>query len=208
MIQNHPRHGAVLVVCAPSGAGKTTLIGKLRAEFPNIGYSVSCTTRAPRLGEEDGRDYHFINTDDFLRRRAALEFAETARVHANWYGTPLAPVEDMRKAGQDVLFDIDVQGAAQLRLTLPRARFLFIFPPSMGELNRRLRSRQTDNEAAIERRLANAVREMEQAHWFDSWLINEDLDATYDAFRSWYITATLNPSLRPRLAMDMMGAQE
>lgn len=203
MISDHSRHGAILAVCAPSGAGKTTLIARLRAEYPHIGYSVSCTTRPPRPGEVDGRDYHFLCEEEFLRRRNAHEFAETARVHANLYGTPLAPVEAMRRAGQDVLFDIDVQGAAQLRLTLPRARFLFVFPPSLPELEHRLRARATDDEAAVTRRLANAVAEMEHAHWFDAWVINDDLDTAYDAFRAWYLTATLDPSLRPRMALDM-----
>lgn len=203
MISDHTRHGAVLVVCAPSGAGKTTLIARLRKEFPSISYSVSCTTRAPRPGEVDGRDYHFLTEEDFLHRRNANEFAETARVHANLYGTPLAPVEAMRRAGQDVLFDIDVQGAAQLRLTLPRARFVFVFPPSMAELERRLRTRATDDETAVRRRLANAVAEMEQAHWFDAWVVNDTLDAAYDVFRAWYLTATLDPSLRPRMPFDM-----
>lgn len=205
MISDHTRHGAVLVVCAPSGAGKTTLIARLREEFPGIGYSVSCTTRAPRPGEVDGRDYHFLTEEDFLRRRNAHEFAETAKVHANWYGTPLAPVEAMRRTGQDVLFDIDVQGAAQLRLALPRARFVFIFPPSMAELEHRLRSRATDDEAAVQRRLANARIEMEQAHWFDAWVINDTLDAAYDVFRAWYLTTTLDPALRPRMAIDMIA---
>lgn len=199
------RSGAVLVVCAPSGAGKTTLTTRLRTEFPHIGFSVSCTTRKPRPGEVDGKDYHFISEADFLRRREEGGFAETACVHDNWYGTPLHPVEAMLREGRDVLFDIDVQGAAQLRLSLPRAHFLFIFPPSMAELEARLRGRGTDDEAAVQRRLRNAATEMEQAHWFDAWVVNHTVDEAYGSLRGWYLAATLAPALRPRLALDMMN---
>lgn len=198
------RKGAVLTICAPSGAGKTTLVARLRAEFPHIGFSVSCTTRKPRPGEVDGKDYFFIDEAEFLRRRMAGEFAETARVHANLYGTPLAPVYDVLAQGRDILFDIDVQGAAQLRLSLPGTHFLFVFPPSMQELENRLRTRGTDDETAIQRRLNNAVEEMEQAHWFDAWIVNDDLDAAYALFRAWYMASTLRPALRPRLVLDML----
>ena len=116
------RSGVLLVVCAPSGTGKTTLIQRLRDEFPNFAYSISCTTRAPRGHETDGKDYHFLSVEEFLRRREAGCFAEWANVHGNLYGTPLAPALETLKAGQDVLFDIDVQGAAQLHLSLPRGQ--------------------------------------------------------------------------------------
>ena len=108
------RSGVLLVVCAPSGTGKTTLIQRLRDEFPNFAYSISCTTRAPRGHETNGEDYHFLSVEEFLRRREAGFFAEWANVHGNYYGTPLAPVLETLKAGQDVLFDIDVQGAAKV----------------------------------------------------------------------------------------------
>ncbi|WP_302608427.1 guanylate kinase, partial [uncultured Desulfovibrio sp.] len=133
------REGIALVLSAPSGTGKTTLIKRLLAEFPHFGYSVSCTTRQPRQGEEHGKDYFFLSREEFERRRAEQAFAEWAEVHGNFYGTPLAPVKEMLHQGQDVLFDIDVQGAAQLRLTLEEAAFVFILPPSMAELERRLR---------------------------------------------------------------------
>ena len=105
------RSGVLLVICAPSGTGKTTLVQRLREEFPNFAYSISCTTRAPRGQEVDGKDYHFLSVEEFLRRREAGYFAEWANVHGNYYGTPLAPVLETLKAGNDVLFDIDVQGA-------------------------------------------------------------------------------------------------
>lgn len=192
------RSGVLLIVCAPSGAGKTTLTQRLREEFPRFGFSVSCTTRAPRANEVDGRDYHFISEDEFTRRRREGYFAEWANVFGNLYGTPLVPVREALSRGRDLLFDIDVQGAAQLRLTLPRGRFVFILPPSMDELERRLRSRGTDSEEAIARRLATARSEMLQAHWFDAWVVNDHLDAAYDALRASYLDATLDPALSPQ----------
>ena len=138
------RLGIALVISAPSGTGKTTLIKRLRKEFPNFGYSISCTTRAPREGEVDGKDYHFLSRERFVELRDQGHFAEWAEVHGNFYGTPLPPVREMLAKGQDILFDIDVQGAAQLRKNMPDARFLFILPPSMEELERRLRGRGLD----------------------------------------------------------------
>ncbi len=198
------RRGLPLVICAPSGAGKSTLIGMLRKEFP-LEFSISCTTRAPREGEMDGRDYWFVQRDEFLRRRDEGFFAEWAEVHGNFYGTPLKPVQDTLAAGRDVLFDIDVQGAAQLALTLPEARFLFILPPSLAELERRLRTRGTDSEASIRTRLANARTEIAQSHWFDVIVVNGDLALAYDQLRSFYVACTLRPALNPRLAALVMG---
>lgn len=199
------RQGIALVLSAPSGAGKTTLVHRLRAEFPDIGYSVSCTTRAPREGEADGRDYIFLSRQAFEERRAAGGFAEWAEVHGNLYGTPLAPVRDMLARGQDVLFDIDVQGAAQLKLNLDGASFIFILPPSMEELERRLRLRGQDDEAVIERRLANARRELREAAWYDALVVNDDLDAAYDRLRAAYVAATLAPARNPRLVGDLLA---
>ena len=152
------RLGIALVISAPSGTGKTTLIKRLRKEFPTFGYSVSCTTRAPRDGEVDGRDYHFLSRERFVELRDQGHFAEWAEVHGNFYGTPLPPVREMLAKGQDILFDIDVQGAAQLRKNMPDARFLFILPPSVEELERRLRGRGLDSEEVILRRLVPRCR--------------------------------------------------
>ncbi|MBD5626965.1 MULTISPECIES: guanylate kinase [unclassified Desulfovibrio] len=199
------RQGIALVLSAPSGAGKTTLVRRLRAEFPAIGYSVSCTTRAPREGEVNGRDYTFLSRPDFERRRAAGEFAEWAEVHGNLYGTPLAPVEAMLAEGRDALFDIDVQGAAQLKLNLEAATFVFILPPSLTELERRLRLRGQDDEEVIERRLANARRELREAAWYDALVVNDDLDGAYDRLRAAYLAATLAPARNPRLVDSLLA---
>lgn len=200
-----PREGIALVLSAPSGAGKTTLIRRLLAEFPHFGYSVSCTTRQPRQGEVHGRDYIFLSREEFESRRARNHFAEWAEVHGNLYGTPLQPVKDMLHQGQDALFDIDVQGAAQLKLSLAEAAFVFILPPHMEELERRLRSRGLDDEDTIQRRLINARREMREARWYDALVVNDDLDAAYDALRAVYLAATLAPGRNPHLLEELLS---
>jgi len=198
------RTGLVLVVCAPSGTGKTTLVKMLMEEFPQIGYSISCTTRPPRDGEVPGRDYTFVSQETFLECQRVGYFAEWAEVYGNFYGTPLNPTLDILRSGKDVLFDIDVQGAAQLRLTLPAGRYVFILPPSLKVLEERLRGRALDSEDAIQRRLATTRDEIREAHWFDAWIVNDDLHRAYDALRSVYIAATLKPRRRPLVLRNIL----
>lgn len=200
------RRGLPLVVCAPSGTGKTTLIKKLRAEFP-LRFSVSCTTRPPRPGEMDGRDYVFLDRAAFQEKLRAGYFAEWAEVHGNFYGTPLQPLLDRLNQGEDMLFDIDVQGAAQLALSLPEARFVFILPPALDVLARRLRERGTDGEEAIALRLANARVEIRGCHWFDAWIVNDDLERAYADLRAFYLAAALRPSLQPGLARSILEGE-
>ena len=191
------RRGVALVISAPSGAGKSTLTKRLTAAFPALSFSVSCTTRPPREGEKDGRDYHFLDRDTFIARRDAGGFAEWAQVHGNFYGTPRDEVVDNLNQGRDTIFEIDVQGAAQLRQSLPGACLVFILPPSRAELRRRLEGRGTDAPEVIERRLANALGEMDQAHLFDYWIVNDDLDQAFDLLRSVYLAQTTRRDLRP-----------
>lgn len=199
------RSGIALVLCAPSGAGKTTLTRRLLAEFPRFAYSISYTTRGPRTGEAHGRDYHFTTPEEFVRLRDAGFFAEWAEVHGNFYGTPLQATLDMLRQGRDVLFDIDVQGARQLRGSLGQGCYVFVLPPSRAELERRLRARGTDDEATIRRRMAAAAAELAQAHWFTAWVVNEDLDTAYDELRAAYIAATLSPVCSPNLVECIMA---
>jgi guanylate kinase len=193
------RLGQVLVVCAPSGTGKSTLIDMLRKEFPDFGFSVSYTTRAPRGQEQDGREYNFVSRDAFVAMRSRGEFCEWAEVHGNFYGTATKPVERMLGEGRDVLFDIDVQGAKQLKKTFYKGTFVFLLPPSRAELVRRLTGRGTDSEESIARRLENAVGEMAQAEFFDNWVVNDDLDTAYEELRAVYLAGRCKPSLRPGL---------
>ena len=148
----------------------------------------------------DGKDYVFISREVFEQRRAEGYFAEWAEVHGNLYGTPLTPVVESLRLGQDLLFDIDVQGAAQLKLSLGEAVFVFILPPSMTELERRLRSRGLDDEKTIERRLANARQEIPEARWYDALVVNDSLDVAYDELRSVFVAASLTPGRNPDLS--------
>ncbi len=203
MTKEWKRRGLPLVVCAPSGAGKTTLTKRLRQEFP-LSFSLSCTTRPPREGEVDGRDYTFVDKETFLHLRGQGHFAEWAEVHGNYYGTPLRPLKEKLKAGEDMLFDIDVQGASQLALTLPQACFVFIFPPSLQVLEERLRNRGTESEESIATRMENARKEMLQAHWFQAWIINDDLEKAYGQLRAFYLSSTLRPTLMPARITEVL----
>lgn len=188
------RQGLAFIVCAPSGAGKTTLCKRLLGEFSSLAYSVSCTTRAPRPGEVNGKDYTFISQEEFLHLRGENKFIEWAKVHGNYYGTLRSVVQEKLSAGQDLLFDIDVQGAAQIKLNLSApAFFTFILPPSMAELEQRLRLRGTEEEAVTRRRLANACQEVENAHWFDFLVINNEMEQAYLEFKSAYLAVRLAP---------------
>ncbi len=175
-----PRRGVLLIVASPSGAGKTSLCRRLMADHKNLELSVSMTTRGIRPGEVDGRDYHFVSHEEFHRLVAADAFLEWADVHGNCYGSPRAPVDRALAEGRDVLFDIDWQGARDVAETCPGdAVRVFILPPSLAELRRRLVTRSQDAEDVIERRVANAKGEIEHCDDFDYVLVNEDFDGSY-----------------------------
>ena len=164
------------VLTGPSGAGKSTLCAKLLARHSNLRFSVSATTRPKRRGEEDGKDYFFLDEKTFLARKEKGDFLEDAVVHGNFYGTPRAELEAQLKAGLFVLLDIDVQGARSVHEKMPEAHLIFIMPPSFEELERRLRGRATDAPEVIEKRLAKAASEMAERVWFDYVVINDDPD--------------------------------
>jgi guanylate kinase len=176
------RRGLLLILSSPSGAGKSTLSRRLRAWDPSIRFSVSATTRPPRKGEVDGRDYHFRDRATFLAMVAAGEMLEHAEVFGNLYGSPRGPVERAMEEGTDTLFDIDWQGGQQIRNSaLGRdVVSIFILPPSMAELERRLRARAQDSEEVIRRRMSRSLDEI--SHWaeYDYVLVNRDLDACTD----------------------------
>ena len=170
------RPGTLFVISAPSGAGKTTLTRHLLAEDPSLKFSVSYTTRKPRPGEQHGRDYFFVDKPEFERMIAAGELLEHARVFDNYYGTGRAQIEVHTRAGTNVLLDIDWQGARQVRAAMPLSVLIFIMPPSLAELERRLRGRATDSEEVIARRLSEARDDIQRWHEFDYVVVNEVFD--------------------------------
>ena len=167
--------GTLFVISAPSGAGKTTLVKLLLARDASVQPSVSYTTRPPRPGEENGREYHFVDVATFQAMRDRDDFLEWAEVHGNFYGTSRRWLEQRMAAGQDTLLEIDWQGARQVRRLFPDAVGVFILPPSVEELERRLRGRGQDADAVIRRRVAAALGEMEHVGEFDFVIINNDL---------------------------------
>ena len=168
--------GLLFIVSAPSGAGKSSLVNAVLAEDPQLVLSISYTTRPPRPGEQDAREYFFVEKAAFLAMAQAGEFLESAEVHGNLYGTSQKQIADVRESGRDVLLEIDWQGAQQVRKIFPDAIGIFILPPSLAELERRLRGRGQDSEAVIRRRLAVAADEMGHVAEFDYVIINKDFD--------------------------------
>jgi guanylate kinase len=179
------RRGLMIVLSSPSGAGKTTLTRKLLAENENMTMSVSATTRAPRGGEEEGKDYYFLSKTQFSDMVAEDDFLEHAKVFDNFYGTPRQPVETALESGRDVIFDIDWQGAQQLAEAAANDLVkIFILPPNMQELESRLRSRAQDSDSVIAKRMSKA--ETEISHWpeYDYVIVNEDIETAMDELRA------------------------
>lgn len=190
MILPDRRSGLLLVISSPSGAGKTTLARRLAGEF-ELHFSVSYTTRQPRKDEVQGKDYHFVSRERFAQMVEGHEFAEWAMVHGNQYGTSMATVNSSLADGMDCLFDIDYQGGRQIRRLWPAESVLcFILPPSMGELERRLRQRATDSNDVIERRLATAHEELTHYGEYDYLVVNDNLDQAYAKLRAIYVAAS------------------
>lgn len=174
-----PSDFILLILSSPSGAGKTTLTQRLLKRFQDLRFSVSHTTRAPRVGEVNGKDYHFVDRMTFEGLVADDAFVEWAEVHGNLYGTSRAEIESARKTSGGILFDIDYQGARQIRAKLPEVIGIFVLPPSMDELLRRLRGRASESEEVVQRRFNVAKREIEHYALFDYVLLNDGLDEAF-----------------------------
>ncbi|HTJ47768.1 MAG TPA: guanylate kinase [Kofleriaceae bacterium] len=182
------RRGVLAIVSSPSGAGKTTLTRRLLAEFPELEFSVSYTTRPKRPGELEGKDYHFIDAATFDAMVARGEFAEHARVHDNRYGTARAPVEQALAEGRDMIFDVDWQGGAALSAAWPDdALKIFILPPDLDTLADRLKRRATDSPDVIDRRLRKAIDELEHFREYQHLIVNDDLERAYQVLRALYL---------------------
>jgi guanylate kinase len=179
------RQGILFFLSAPSGAGKTTLSSQLLHRVENLAPSISYTTRPPRAGEVNGREYHFIHEADFRQLQQQHAFAEWARVHDFFYGTARAPLENALRNGSDLLLDIDVQGVQQLKPMFPTAAVaIFILPPSWNELERRLRSRGTDSEEVITRRLRRAREETRELARYEYVIVNDDIERAAAALQA------------------------
>ncbi len=189
------RRGLMLVLSSPSGAGKTTLARRLLDTEPGIDMSVSCTTRTKRKAEVEGRDYHFVDRQTFMEMQSRNEFLEWAVVFDNYYGTPKAPVEESLKAGHDVLFDVDWQGADKLRGSAEKdVVTVFILPPSVKALEERLKIRAEDSETVVRKRMRGASNEIQ--HWteYDYVIVNHDVDQSLSAVRAILVAERLRRS--------------
>jgi len=195
----------LVVVSAPSGAGKTSLCRGVVASLPNLVHSVSYTTRPPRPEEREGRDYFFLSEGEFSKRIEAGEFAEWARVHGHLYGTSRLQLERHLQAGNDVILDIDIQGASQLREKYPTGIFVFVLPPDIDKLELRLRHRKADPEEEIQRRLQKAKEEMKEYRNYQYLIINDDLEIAISELRS-IIIAERRKTFRadPALLKDLV----
>ncbi|MGR3635945.1 MAG: guanylate kinase [Shimia sp.] len=204
------RRGLLIILSSPSGAGKSTLAKRLMTWDSGLSFSVSATTREPRPGEEHGRDYVFLSEDDFKTQVAENQMLEHAHVFGNFYGSPAGPVKDTIEAGNDVLFDVDWQGEQQIRNSDlgKHALSIFILPPSIKELHRRLVTRAQDSKEVISKRMQKSWDEI--SHWgaYDYVLINDDLDATEEQLKTIIAAERMRREQQPVLQSHVRGLQD
>ena len=191
-----PQRGALFVVTGASGTGKTTLVRRALQHIPGIHFSVSATTRPRRHNEKDGVDYHFLSPEQFQNLQDQDAFLEFATVYGNQYGTLKAPVEQALASGDSILLEIDQRGAAQVRTKAPQAISIFILPPDITTMENRLRSRKTDDDKVIERRMREARDQLRHCGDFDYVLINDDLESAHDQFQSILVSQLLRQERR------------
>jgi len=179
------KQGRIIVICAPSGTGKSTLIEKLKTDHPDLMWSISCTTRPIRAGETHGKEYFFITREEFEQKIKDQLFIEYAQVHSNYYGTSREFIDQGLVQGFKMLFDLDVQGADAIKKIYgDKSKVIFIEPPSVVELERRLRGRGTDADHVILERIANAKNELLRKHHYDYLIMNDDVDAAYKKLKA------------------------
>ncbi len=197
------RKPVVYIISAPSGSGKSTLVNELLKLVPNLDFSISYTTRTPRGSEQNGKQYHFVSQDEFERMIAGDEFLEHAKVFGNYYGTARRFLLDAEQKGHDLLLDIDVQGAQQMKRKLPDAVSIFVLPPDRKTLEWRLRKRSEDAEEVIERRLITASREIENYDKYNYILINDDLEESIESLQAIVLAERLRRSSRSLTAEEI-----
>ena len=198
--------GTLIIISSPSGGGKGTLIREVRDLVPNVGYSVSLTTRAPRYGEENGKHYHFVSVTEFEAYREKGGFLEHAEVHGKFYGTSLEQTQKMIDAGLDVILEIDVQGAALVRDKVPEAVSIFILPPSYEVLRARLTARATEGMQDLELRLKNALAEVMQYSRFDYVVVNDEVAAASRKLAAIILAERQRPRRQDGLIQDILDS--
>lgn len=185
-----------IVVSAPSGAGKTTLVKEILKKHPQFGFSTSVTTRPPRTGEKNGREYHFISEKEFLRLRKTGKLLEWAKIHGFYYGTPAAPLKSKRK-WRTIFFDVNRQGARVIKKFFPEAVLVFIFPPGWKTLKTRLSGRGTESKSELKRRLFDAKRELAAARRYDYWIVNQTVPESVKRLEAILLAELSRPSRMP-----------
>lgn len=201
--------GLLLVISGPSGAGKGTVCRELLKRLPGLRYSISATTRPPRPGEQDGVDYYFVSQEEFRRLQEAGELLEWACVYGNCYGTPRRPVEEALRRGDDILLEIDVQGARQVKEKFPEAVTVFLLPPSYQELTRRLLGRGTDDAEQVSRRLDLAPQEVGQARHYDYIVVNEEVSLAVAKIEAIIVAEKCRPlRAAPNLLQEGDGGEQ
>ena len=175
--------GRLFIIAAASGTGKTSLVHRLLEEVPSLSFSISHTTRPPRSNEVHGENYYFVDEDAFHEKEREGDFLESAFVHGNYYGTSHSVLQDRMHAGDDILLEIDWQGARQVKVLCPQAISIFVMPPSFDELSKRLNKRGQDSQAVVDERLAMANAEMKHFDEFDHWLVNDDFEETLQTLK-------------------------
>ena len=203
-----PDDGVLFVITGSSGTGKTTLLKEAFQVIPDVGFSVSATTRKPRAGEQNGVDYHFLSVDEFESLRDKNEFLEWAEVYGNYYGTPKAPVKKALQEGLSILLEIDVQGARQVREQMEDAVLVFVLPPSLDAIEKRLRSRSTDSEEIISRRVDEAMVQISACGEFDFVVVNDVLEEAHKVFQSVLISELCRTERRSTLVSSMVKPAE
>jgi guanylate kinase len=192
-----------VILSSPSGGGKTTITRMLIERREDVGYSISCTTRAPRNGERDGQDYFFLSVDEFQARRSRGEFAESAEVHGNWYGTLRSQVDAVLARQRHVIMDIDVQGAHQFATAYPESVLVFLIPPSAAALLRRLTGRQTESDEAFRTRIRAAREELRAAVSYQYAVVNDNLEPAYQTVSSIIDAEAVRHARQPRLSVQV-----
>jgi len=176
--------GLLIVISGASGTGKGTVCKKILEDLPSVAYSISATTRKPRDGEVDGREYYFLSVDEFKRWIAEEKFLEFAEVHGNFYGTPLNKITERLNRGEDILLEIDVQGALNVKKKFPEGIYIFMLPPSLAELKRRIEGRGSETPETLARRMKNAAAEIQIGHEYDYAVVNDTVDAATEKIKA------------------------